>query len=274
MKQESFERLASGRYALITGASQGFGRCLAIELARLHIPTILVSLPGENIQQVAAECRSFGVDSCYYETDLSVRENVIALTEWVKSKYSIYLLINNAGRGGSSLFVDTDPNYLENVIDLNILATVLITHQLLPMLLLQPQAYVLNVSSMASFCPIGYKTVYPASKRFVQHFSRGLFQELKDTNVFVSVVHPGPMKTNRNVTSRIEQQGFFGRIGLLSPELAAKITIRKLLKKDSMILLGWLNKLNWLLLTLVPIWVKLPLLTSIVKREIRHPIPA
>lgn len=73
----------------------------------------------------------------------------------------------------------------------------------------------LNVSSLAAFSPIGYKTVYPASKAFIHSFSRGLYQELKDTNVFVSVVNPGPMKTNAEVSRRIEEQGFWARITCL-----------------------------------------------------------
>lgn len=88
------------------------------------------------------------------------------------------------------------------------MATSLLTHQLLPNLQKSSKAYVLNVSSLAAFSPIGYKTVYPASKAFIHSFSRGLYQELKDTNVFVSVVNPGPMKTNAEVSRRIEEQGF------------------------------------------------------------------
>ncbi|WP_449401654.1 SDR family NAD(P)-dependent oxidoreductase [Chryseobacterium wanjuense] len=62
---------------------------------------------------------------------------------------------------------------------------------------------------MAAFSPIGFKTVYPASKTFIHSFSRGLNEELRDTNVFVSVVNPGAMKTNPDVVSRIEKQGFW-----------------------------------------------------------------
>jgi uncharacterized protein len=256
-------------FALVTGASQGFGRCIAMELAKKGYNLILVALPNENIQQIASQAKALAVEAIYYETDLTNKENVLALTEWVNQNFDVSVLINNAGKGGTRSFLSCNADYIDSIIQLNITAPALITHQLLPNLKKQENAYILNVSSMASFSPIGYKTVYPASKRFVQHFSRGLYQELKGTNVFVSVVHPGPMKTNKDVSQRIERQGSLGRIGLLSPEKAAKICINQLFKKDSLILLGWANHLNWLLMSIIPIWIKLPLLTTAVRRELK-----
>lgn len=255
-------------FAVVTGASQGLGKSFALELAKRKINTILVALPNENIQQTAEECRTHGTLSHYYETDLSHKENVLAFTKWVNDHFQVDMVINNAGHGGTKSFTDCDVEYIDSIIRINIMATSLITHQLLPNLLKQKQAYILNVSSMASFSPIGYKTVYPASKRFVQHFSRGLYQELKNTTVFVSVVHPGPMKTNKSVTRRIEQQGLFGKIGLLSPDRVAEISIRQLLKRDALILPGWSNNINWALMVLIPVWLRLPLLTRAVRREI------
>jgi len=129
----------------------------------------------------------------------------------------------------------------------------------------QPQSYILNVSSMAAFSPIGYKTVYPASKAFVHSFSRGLYAELKDTNVFVSVVNPGAMKTSKEITARIEKQGFLGKLTLLEPEKVAKYCIKQLFNKDTVIMV---NPLSWAILSIIPIWIKLPLMTRAIKREI------
>lgn len=256
-------------FALITGASQGLGKCLAMELALKGYNLILVALPNEGLQHVVDHVNTLGVEAICYETDLTQKKNILMLTEWVNQNFEVSILINNAGRGGTKSFTDCNVDYIDSIIQLNIMATSLITHQLLPNLKRQKNAYILNVSSMASFSPIGYKTVYPASKRFVQHFTRGLYQELKGTSVFVSVVHPGPMKTNKDVSQRIEKQGILGQIGLLSPEKAASICINRLLQKDSMILLGWVNHLNWLLMGIIPIWIKLPLLTAAVRREIK-----
>ena len=255
-------------YSLITGASQGLGKAFALELAQRNHNLILVALPNENLSQVADEIKALGVEVHHCETDLSIKENLLELADWVNANFQLNMLINNAGCGGTKPFMKADLDYLDGIIQLNMRAVVFLSRLLLPNLMKQSQAYILNVSSMASFSPIGYKTVYPASKRFVQDFSRGLYQELKETKVHVSVVHPGPMKTNPSVTERIEKQGIFGQIGLLSTEKIAQIAINKLLRKKAVILLGRFNQFIWLLMTIIPTWIKLPLITRTVKREI------
>ncbi|HRC32393.1 MAG TPA: SDR family NAD(P)-dependent oxidoreductase [Bacteroidia bacterium] len=255
-------------YALITGASKGLGKSFALELSKLNINLILVGLPNEGLREIISEINTSDIDVQIHETDLTLEHNVIEMTKWANANFKIFMLINNAGIGGSKEFIDADISYLSKIIQLNVLALTLITRALLPNLLLRPKSYILNVSSMAAFSPIGYKTVYPASKAFVHHFTRGLNQELKDTNVFVSVVNPGPMKTNEEVIKRITNHGALAKIGLLSPDKVAAISIRQLLKRDDMIMLNFGNGLSWLLMKIIPIWIRLPLMTRAVKKEL------
>lgn len=253
-------------YAVVTGASQGLGKAFAENLASKNINVVLVSLPGQHLKELAQRLEeSYPIKAHYYEVDLSVNENVMKLTEWLNKSFEIHILINNAGLGGTKKFVDASPSYINTILQVNVAATSLITHQLLPNLLRQPKAYILNVSSMAAFSPIGFKTVYPASKTFIHSFSRGLHEELKDTNVFVSVVNPGAMKTNIDVCKRIEKQGILGKLTLLDPNKVAAYCIRQLFKKDSVIMV---NPISWLIMKVLPIWIKLPLMTSAIKKEI------
>jgi short-subunit dehydrogenase len=255
------------QFAVITGASQGLGKALAIELARQKINLILVSLPDQELNKIARQIAfDFQVETHCYETDLSDTENVLELTKWINTNFSVFILINNAGIGGSKRFTDVNFLYIFKILQVNVIATSILTHQLLPNLMDQEQAYVLTVSSMAAFSPIGYKTVYPASKSFIHSFSRGLCEELKGTNVFVSVVNPGAMKTNAEVTKRIEKQGVLGRLTLLAPEKVARYCIRQLFRKDSVIMV---NSVSRVILQLIPIWIKLPLMTRAVKRELK-----
>jgi uncharacterized protein len=254
-------------FAVITGASQGLGKAFAESLAKKKINIILVSLPNQNLKELSQDlAEHYNIKTYYYETDLSVNENVFKLTDWLNKSFNIYILINNAGVGGTRKFLDATPAYINNILQVNITATSLITHQLLPNLLKQPQSYILNVSSMAAFSPIGFKTVYPASKTFIHSFSRGLNEELKDTNVFVSVVNPGAMKTNADVVERIEKQGFLGKLTLLDPNKVAEYCINQLFKRDSVIMV---NPVSWLMMRILPIWIKLPLMTNAIKREIK-----
>lgn len=256
-------------YALITGASRGLGKAFALELANRSYNLILVALPGENLIELKNELKHLLIDVQIIETDMSQKQNVIQLCEFVNQNFPLEILINNAGMGGTAKFIESDPDYINNIIQLNVMSLSIMTRQLLPNLMKREKAYVLNVSSMAAFSPMGYKTVYPASKAFVHHFSRGLYQELRNTNVFVSVVNPGPMKTNEEVSRRIDKQGWMGKMGLLSPEKVAAISIKQLFKNDTLIMLGFGNGFNWLLMKIIPIWIRLPLLTNAIKRELK-----
>ena len=121
------------QYALITGASQGLGKAFAIEISKKKMNTILVSLPNEGLSNFCEEIKEiYGVDSICFETDLSIVENVIDLTEWVNNQFELFVLINNAGIGGSKKITDANLSYIENILQLNVVATTVLIHQLLP----------------------------------------------------------------------------------------------------------------------------------------------
>lgn len=262
----STEKKSEESFVVITGASQGLGKEFALEFAKRKMNLILVSLPNQGLLNLSNEITTkYNVKTSYYETDLSVSDNVLSLSNWINKNFDIYILINNAGTGGTKKFIDAKVDYINTIMQLNVVATSILTHQLLPNLMKQKQSYILNVSSMAAFSPIGYKTVYPASKTFIHSFSRGLYQELKDTNVFVSVVNPGAMKTNDEIKSRIEKQGFLGKLTLLDPEKVAQYCIKQLFKKDTVIMV---NPISWAILKILPIGIRLPLMTRAIKREI------
>ncbi len=259
----------NGIYALVTGASHGLGRSYAIELAVRGINTVLVALPGQGLEKVAEECRRFGVCSEFIETDLRIKENVIALARNASARFPLSILINNAGTGGSRSFLDCEPEYIDNIIQLNVAATALLTHQLLPALVRRRESYILNVSSMASLSPIGFKTVYPASKRFVQDFSRGLCEEMKGTGVHVGVVHPGPMATTFAVRRRIVSQGVVGRLWLMTPDHVARASLDRLFAKKKQIVIGFSSKLSKLLIHILPLGLRLSMMTrTVYKGEI------
>jgi short-subunit dehydrogenase len=148
------------QYALITGASQGLGKAFVKEISKKKINTILVSLPDEGLSTFCEELEElYGVDSICYETDLSIVENVVQLTKWINSEFEVFVLINNAGIGGSKKITEADLHYIEKMLQLNVVATTILIHQLLPNLLRQPKAHIYNISSLAAFFPIGCKTV-------------------------------------------------------------------------------------------------------------------
>jgi len=260
---------AKPEYALITGASLGLGREFAIALAKRGMNLILISLPGEKLP-LLAEFISFRykVRVVYFELDLTEKESLFRLYDIISGRYPINTIINNAGFGGSMLFESSPLEYLDNMILLNIRALSLLTRLMIGNLTQQPKAWIMNISSMAAFSPMPYKTVYPASKAFVYYFSRGLAEELKGTGISVSVVHPGPMMTNDEVSSRIKNHGLSARICLLSTERIADLSINEMLKGKKVIIPGFLNKINWLLMKLVPYSIQLPIMSRLVSSEL------
>lgn len=254
-------------YALITGASRGLGKHMAYELAKRGYNLLLVSLPGEGLSKLAKDPHFKDVTVKYFECDLTDKDQLNALLKTVNQLYQLCILINNAGIGCSQSMLDADARLIDKIIQLNITATSLMTHGLLPNLMrFKGYAYILNVSSLASFSPMAYKTVYPASKRFVHYFSKGLRFELKDTNVLVSVTHPGPMLTNREIGEHVKKFGKWVNWFMLSPELSAKITVSKMLRKQNAIIPGLINKINWLLMSVLPEFITVSLISSQFKK--------
>jgi len=259
-----------GAFTLITGASSGLGREMAIECAEQGMNVILVALPGRNLDVLCDTLqREYGIRARYYEVDLTRKEAIREMVRDILSHYRVNFLINNAGTGGTTPFEESSVEYLERIIQLNITAVSLLTRLMLPELKRHSRAWILNVSSMAAFSPFPFKTIYPASKAFVANFSRSLGEELKETGVSVGVLHPGPILTNPDVTIRIIRQGAKGRRGLLPARELARRAIDGVRHGRRVIVPGMANQLNRILMTYLPEGVILPFLSKVIIREIR-----
>lgn len=254
-------------YAVVTGASTGLGRCIALELARKKINTILTALPGENLSDVCRACREEGTLSEYFEFDITDKQALMDFAGIVNEKYDVFVLVNNAGLGGSRRFCDVSMGYINTIIQVNVAATALLTHELLANLKRNARSYVLNISSMAGIIPTGYKTVYPASKAFIRFFSLGMREELAPDGISVSFAVLGPMPTKKEIISRINRQGFIGKALSVPPERVAEICVDKMFRRRRTIVPGRLNALSFHLVKLIPECLRGKLMTRSVKRH-------
>jgi short-subunit dehydrogenase len=256
-------------YTLITGAGSGLGKEFALQCARLGHNMILVDLPGSHIRSLARDLiNSFGIDAQVFEFDLTESWVLRHKMQYIMATYTINFLINNAGTGGSSSITSTPLERIDQIIQLNVRSTALLTHLLLPHLIKNRNAYILNVSSMAAFTPIAYKTVYPASKAFISSFALGLREELSGTGVSISVLYPGPIMTNSGTTQCILLQGRKARLGLLSTAAIASMALRKTLARQPVIIPGAINRISHWLMQWLPLNIKLRLVSREVKREL------
>lgn len=256
-------------YTLITGASTGLGKEMAIESARRGKNLVLVALPGRNLRQLCEELEfNFGIQACCRECDLTDEQALNELVADILAHYRINQLINNAGLGGTKRFEESTPEYLDKIIHLNIRATTMLTRLMIPELKTHKSAMIMNVASVAAFGPLPFKTIYPASKAFIYSFSRSLSRELEGTAIRVVVVAPGPIVTNPDVAMRIIRQGTLGRIGLLTAGRITKIALDGAERGKEVIVPGLLNKLNRFLMHWTPESWRLALMGKVLRKEL------
>ena len=163
-------------FALITGASGGIGFSLARELAKRNINVLLVARSGDKLSENCETIKKeFGVEAYYLATDLSATTGLAQLIHWIEDqKYSVSILVNNAGYGLWGSLENLPLSDWENMMKLNMNSVVNLCHHFIPILKKQPKAYILNVASTAAYQAVPFLTTYAATKAFVVLFSRGL----------------------------------------------------------------------------------------------------
>lgn len=250
--------MLNNNYCLITGASEGFGKALALECASRKMNLVLVALPGAELHYLAGFIkRNYDVDVVAIEKDLCVEQDCMDVyTEINERQLPVNMLINNAGIGSTMLFTEGGISFYQKQIKLNALATTLLTHLFIDTLKKNGPSYILNVGSLCSFFFLAKKQVYGATKSFVYFFSKSLRRELKSEQVYVSVVCPGSMNTNASVIMVNKSCNWITRQSFMNPEEVATITINKLLKKKEVIIPGRVNQVFLIFNRLLPEFIK------------------
>lgn len=260
-------------YTLITGAGAGLGRAFAIQCARMGMNVLLVALPGGQAPSLARQIMAeYPVDARAFELDLSDADQLQYHLPDILSAFPVDFLINNAGIGGTAPMAETPLAQIDRIIQLNVRATALLTRLMIPHLLQHERSFILNISSMAAFTPIAYKTVYPASKAFITSFSLGLREEFAGTGLSVSVACPGPILTNSGTARRIIGQGLKARLGLLPTHQIARVAVRQTLVGQPVIIPGVANRISHLLMQLMPGNLRLRLISREVKKEMQFSV--
>src|SRR5262245_23867905 len=187
------------RIVLITGASNGIGRRLAIDLAARGAIVVGCGRSSERLQAVSAEMRSTSPRSTTVECDVAKIDQVRDMINSVLSSFGkIDILINNAGIGMRTPFVETPIEVIEALIKTNYLGAVYCAHAALPSMIARGSGHIVNISSAAG--KIGTLNIagYCASKFAMNGLSESLYYELKPLGIDVSVICPGPVRTDFN----------------------------------------------------------------------------
>jgi short-subunit dehydrogenase len=182
---------------LISGASEGIGRCFAEVFARQGHDLILVARNQQKLEQLADELRtSHGAKVHVLSVDLIPADAPSLLFERLAEMHlSVDILVNNAGMMLVEKLYQSDSLAINNIMQLNVQSLVNMTHLFLAPMVGRGRGKILNVGSVASFMPTPNFSIYGASKAFVLSFSEGISEELKGTGVTVTCVCPGITET-------------------------------------------------------------------------------
>ena len=181
--------------AIITGASSGLGREFVRQLADVY-PEVesywLIARRADRLEELAESLPGktvlcLGLDLCDPMSFMTFQEKLLA------EQPEVQLLINNAGCGYLGRIGEVETAIQTRMVDLNMRALTAITNMTVPYM--SEGSAILNVSSIASFCPNPRMTVYSATKSYVSSFTIGIAEELREQGITATAVCPGPMKT-------------------------------------------------------------------------------
>jgi short-subunit dehydrogenase len=182
--------------ALVTGASSGIGKVYADRLAHRGYDLILVARDKDRLTALAAKLKAeAGVKAEVLQADLSDKADLKKVEQRLREDESITLLLNNAGIGGNGPLASADPDGVEKIILVNVLAVARLATAAANAFASRKRGTIVNVGSVLGLAPEQFPGVYPATKSFVQTLSQGLHNELGNSGVRIQAVLPGATRT-------------------------------------------------------------------------------
>jgi NAD(P)-dependent dehydrogenase (short-subunit alcohol dehydrogenase family) len=242
--------LSKNSVAVVTGAASGIGRALVVRLAREEIAGIAISDVNEaGLAETAKMAEPFGIPVSTHIVDVSELDQMKRFADEVVAEHArVTHLINNAGVGLLGAFEHISIDNMRWLMGINFWGVVHGCKVFLPTLLAQPEAHIVNISSVFGMIAPEEQSAYCASKFAVRGFTESLRHEYAGTNLHISSVHPGGVLTDIARNSRLgentppewKEQGakFFDRVAKSTPEQAAETIVGGIKKKNPRILVG------------------------------------
>ena len=239
-------RTLEGRVAVVTGAGSGIGRATSVELARHGCRLALVDRDADAARATAALLPATAHPSVH-QADVRDADRIAELPDEVVDVHGgVHVLMNNAGVTSAGKFEDESVDDLRWIMDINVWGVVLGCRAFLPHLRRADEAHIVNMSSMVGLLGLPHNVSYSLTKGAVRSFSEALRAELVATNVGLTVVHPGAIRTNITEGARgseAERLAKMGRsrmapLAMRPPESVARRVVQAVLHDRPRVVVG------------------------------------
>ena len=246
----------NNKYAIVTGAASGMGRCYAIQLAEKGYGVLLVDINGEAEQTLSQQItQQYGVPAPFLCTDLTLphaAEQIVNLCQ--ENGWQVEILINNAGMLIQAAIDKTEPERLQRIVALHCSTPLLLCRHFIPIMKKQGCGYILNISSYTAWMIWPIIGIYGCTKRFVKDYSRILRLECYDRNVSITTAIFGAVDTPlSNVPPVSNYRKTLLKLGIMiSPEKATRLALKAMFKRKATFFPTTIDRLTVLFTYIMP----------------------
>jgi len=185
---------------LITGASRGLGKAIALAMAKAGARLILVSRDVGMLNQTAEAAIALGSEASVFQTDVTNEQQITDLHKIIQHDFGrVHILVNNAGMNIRKSITEFTIQEWRQVIDTNLISAFLMCHAFVPLMKAQGFGRIINLTSIMSHVALPGRTAYSASKAGLLGFTRALALELAPEKITVNGISPGPVATEMNI---------------------------------------------------------------------------
>ena len=264
------KRLAE-RTVAVTGAASGIGASLARLLAQKGCHLALADVQLDKLAELQAELEPLGHRVSIHQVDVSDAEQVRRFArEAIEAHTEVHVLINNAGITYMGNFLDHDLSTWDRVVGVNLMGVVYGCQTFIPHMLTLDQAHIVNISSIFGIVGVPGQSAYCSTKFAVRGLSESLAVELADSNVGVTVVHPGGISTNivnHSESANADYKDYMSRVfnKMMPADRAAQLIIQGIERNRHRVLITSEAYLGDRLKRLMPVWGGALFLKSLTK---------
>lgn len=258
---------------VVTGASRGIGRALALRFARAGHTVVLVARNESALAAAAAETRhTAGGRAVPLPLDITLADAPERIdAALLKAGLFADVLVNNAGIGLAGPFAEQTRPDLETLVAINMGAATRLMHYALPPMLARGRGGILNVASLGGLVPGPYQAAYYASKAYLVSLTEAVAHEVRGRGVRIAAVAPGPVDTTFHHAMRAESALYRTIVPAISADAVARSAFRGYLLGRTVIVPGVLPSLAALAVKLLPHGISVPLVGALLSVGNRPP---